>query len=262
MKYNITGSNLFRVFSNIEKELIENSETIDELLKIDHKYFKIKTNLKMLRYVIDSLKSEKLDVQKGQKIIIKYNGDPCITLNLSILAILTKNTVILDYENSMVGINSFIVQTVNNVLKNFETDNLIYLISEKSYEDNNIDKIICIDDINKYNSYLRKNNTKVKFYSFNYLDFYSDSEEHEEIKELIYQFAEENQVPIEVYSELQREDAVQMIKNGLGKSVAILTNNEETKQIFEENIKNKKLYINRNPFEKNKRLIGKDIIFM
>lgn len=261
MKYNISNNNISKLFLDIENNLEEKSEVINESLKIDHKYCKMKTDIKMLKNTLDGLKNEKINTQKEQKILVIYNGNPCITLNLSILAILTKSTIILDCNESMLGVNSLIIEIVNKSVKNFQTDELIYLRDKKTKIED-IDKIICIDDINKYNLYLRAKNKKVRFYSLNYLDFYSDSDEFEEIKELIYKFAKENQTPIEVYSELQIEEAAQMIKNGLGKSVAILTNNEDTKRIFEENIKNKKLYINKNPFESNKRLIGKDIILM
>ena len=261
MKYNINNNNLSNLFLDIENNLEEKSEIINELLKVDHKYCKIKIDTDMLISTLNMLKSEKIDTQKEQKILVSYNGNPCITLNLSILAVLTKSTIILDCNECMLGLNSLIIETVNNSLNNFQTDKLIYLRDRKQ-ETENVDKIICIDDINKYNSYLREKNTKVKFYSFNYLDFYSDSDEFEEIEELIYKFAEENQTPIEGYSELEINEAIQMMENGLGKSVAILTNNEETKRNFQENLKNKKLYINKSPFEPNKRLIGKDIILM
>ena len=261
MKYNINNNNLSKLLLDIENNLEEKSGIINELLNVDHKYCKMKTDVKLLRNTLDMLKSEKIDTQKEQKILIRYNGNPCITLNLSILAVLTKSTIILDCNECKLGLNSFIIETVNNSLNNFQTDKLIYLRDRKQ-ETENVEKIICIDDINKYNSYLREKNTKVKFYSFNYLDFYSDSDEFEEIEELIYKFAEENQTPIEGYSELEINEAIQIMENGLGKSVAILTNNEETKRNFQENLKNKKLYINKNPFGTNKRLIGKDIILM
>lgn len=261
MKYNINNNNLPKLLLDIENKLEEENEIINELLRIDHKYCKIKTDLQLLKNTLDRLKNEKIDAQKEQKIFIVYNGDPCITLNLSILAILTKSTIILDCSECMIGVNSLIIETVNNSLNNFKTDKLIYL-SDKKQETEDIDKIICIDDINKYNSYLRAKNPKARFYSFNYLDFYSDSDEFEEIEQLIYQFADNNKIPIEVYSELEINEAVQMIKKGLGKSVVILTNSEETKQIFEKNITNKRLYINRNPFEKNIRILNKEIILM
>ena len=122
MKYNITNSNLSKVFTDLEKELEKNNETIEKILKIDKNYCKSKTNIKILKDVVEGLKEEKLDIQQEQKITISYNGNPSLTLNLCILAILLKNTVVLDYGDNWKGINLFIIQIVNNVLKNYKTE--------------------------------------------------------------------------------------------------------------------------------------------
>lgn len=242
------------IFENLEKSIKQNTQTIEELLKIDNQYNKTKINVNMLIEVIQKLKYEELEVQGEQKIRIIYNGNPYITMNLCILAILTQNMIILDYEENFHGTNSFIIQVVNNLLKN----KLIYFPNEEI----KADKIICIDDINKYNSYLHQANINIKFYSYNYIDFYSDCDEYEEIQDLIYKYADENQIPIEVYSELEATLAIQMMKKGLGKIVVVLTNNNEIKQIFRENITTKELFINKNPFKENIRLINKEIFKM
>lgn len=247
----ITDNNLIKI---LEKSIKENIQIIEELLKIDCQYCKIKTTVDQLIEVIQNLKHEEVNVHEEQKVKIIYNGNPCITINLCILAILTQNTIILDYGNNMKGINSFIIQTVNNLqackLVQFTNKGIV------------ADKTIIIDDINKYNLYLRQSKSNIKFYSHSYIDFYSDCDEYEEIEELIYKYADENQITIEVYSELEVTQAVQMIKNGLGKLVVVLTDNNETKQVFKENITNKELYINKNPFKENIRLINKEIFSM
>lgn len=241
------------IFENLEKSIKQNTQTIEELLKIDNQYNKTKINVNMLIEVIQKLKYEELEVQGEQKIRIIYNGNPCITLNLCILAILTQNTIILDYEENFHGTNTFIIQVVNN----FVTNKLVYLLNEGIHAD----KTIVIDDINKYNAYL-KSDADIKFYSHNYIDFYSDCDEYEEIQDLIYKYADENQIPIEVYSELEATQAIQMMKKGLGKIVVVLTNNNETRQTFRENITTKELFINKNPFKENIRLINKEIFKM
>lgn len=258
MNYNIYNNNISKLILTIKNELKGNKQIIEELLKIDCQHCKIKTNLEMLENMLEELKNEKIDIQTGQTVLINYNGNPCITLNLSILAILTQNTIILDNNKNMLGINSFIIETVNNTLKNYKTDKLIYL--SENYNPKEIDKIICIDNINKYNRYLQEKNKKVKFYSFNYIDFYNDSDEFEEIEELIYKYAENNEIHIESYSELDINEAIPMILTGLGTNVVVLTNKEKTKEIFEKNIKNKKIYINKNPFDQNIKLINKKIL--
>ena len=256
MKYNINNQNLSTVFYTIKSKLQENNELLQELYNIDSKYIKMKIDLQNLIEIVDNLKNEKLELDKQETILIHYNGNPYITLNLILLAILTKTKILLEFGNSYLGINKFIVKLTNNVLKEFQTENIAYLYDTT---DKNIDKIICIDDINRYNTYLAKVNNKAKFYSFNYIDFYRDSDEFNELTELIYKHADENQIPIESYSELNLEDAASMMKNGLGKSVIILNNNDYTKQYFRDKIKNKKLYINKNPFEKTVTVINKEI---
>lgn len=259
MEYNINNNNLAKVMTNIENKINDEIELIKQLIEIDNKYCKMKVNLENFKKIIEKFKYEKIDLQKEQKVLIHYNGNPCITINLCLLGILTQNIIILDCDSNMLGTNKFIVEIINNTLKDFQTDDFIYLLDDNNEEF--IDKIICIDNINKYNSYLRVKKSNVKFYSLNYLDFYSDSEDFQELTELIYSFAEENQISIESYSELEINEAIQMIKNGLGQDVIILTNKKETKEIFEKNIKNKKLYINKNPFIQEVRLLNKEILY-
>ena len=242
------------VLENLEKIIKENNKIIEELLEIDNKYNKTKIDVNMLIEIIQKFKDEKIDKQGQHTIKIIYNGNPCITMNLCILAILTQNIIILDWEESFQGINTFIIQTINNLL----THKLVSTTKEAI----NVEKIIVIDDINKYNNYLCKTSLNIKFYSLNYINFYSDCDEYEEIKELIYKYANENQIPIESYSELELEEAIQMIKSGEGKIAVVLTKNNETKQKFKEKIKNKELYINKNPFKENIRLINKEIFNM
>lgn len=259
MRYNINNNNLSKIFFKIERQLEKSQKTINELLNIDYKYSKTKIDLEKLKNTLEMLKKEKIDMQKEQTVLIKYNGNPVITLNLSIIAILTKSIIMLEFNQNMIGINTFIIETINNILGELQTDNLVKISTNKVQD---VDQIICIDDINTYNSYLREKNHKSRFYSFDYLDFYSDSDEFEEIEELIYKYAEKNQIPIENYSELDAKQAAEMMASGLGKNVVILTKNEQTRKIFETTIKDKLIYINKNPFEKNIRLINKEIILI
>ncbi len=260
MEYSINNTNLSRVFLDIVRDLESNKENIQELLKIDYKYCKIRINVNDLKEIVNRFQNEKLDIKKEQKILIHYNGNPYITINLSILSILTKTTLVLEFDENMLGVNKFIVQTINNVLKNIGTDELVFIASENTEQ--NVDKIICIDDINRYNMYLHKKNSKAKFYALNYMDFYSDSDNYEEIRSLIYQYCENNLIPIESYSEFQVNEAIRMIKKGNGIQIILLTDNKEIIEKFKININNKKIYVNKNPFEKEMKLIHKDIFYI
>lgn len=259
MKYNINNDNVINVFLDIEKELQKSNNILNELYKIDSKYSKTSINMQSLIHIINEFKKQKLDLHSDMNILLHYNGEPSVTLNLILLSILTKTKVVLDCNNYFLGINKFLIETVNSILESFQTEKLIFLYDSTSYNQDNVDKIICIDDINRYNSYLRKKEAKAKFYAFNYIDFYSDSDEFNFLEELIYKYAEENSIPIESYSELNISQAVEMIKSGFGKKVVLLTKNNITQKLFEENLKNKSLYINENPFDNITKIINKEI---
>ena len=254
MEYN--DNNLNQIFKNLKQQIIENTETIDELYKIDSKYTKMQINLQSFVELIEKFKNCQIKMQDNKTFLIHYNGNPYITLNLIILTILTKNKIILDINNCFLGINSLIIKLTNNILKQYQDEELVSIFNNDKH---NADKIVCIDDINKYNNYLRKKINNVKFYSFNYMDFYSDSDEFENLSELIYEYANNNQIAIESYSELRIDKAINLINKGFGKIVVVLTQNDETKKTFRETIKNKEVYINKNPFEQNKYVIGVEI---
>jgi len=251
---------LNKIFLMLKKEFEEYKKNIEELLKIDYKYCNLKINQNDLYDIIDKLKNEKLNTSRKQEIIIHYNGNPYLTLNLSILAFLTKTTMYLEFDENMLGTNTCIVKIVNEVLEKFQTERLLHILKRNSPINENASKIICIDDINKYNAYLFEKNEKVKFLSLNYIDFYNESDEFEDLAELIYEYAENNLISIESYSEFEVDEAVDLIKDGAGEKIIVLTDNEETKEKFQKNIKNKKIYINQNPFDKEIKLIYQDVL--
>lgn len=256
LKCNNSNNNLEQLFYRIEKELEENEAVLNKLLEIDAKYAKFNVEFEELKQIINKFKNQKAMLEKDRKIKIHYNGNPYITLNLCILSIITNVTLFLEFNNYMLGVNTLIVKIINNILNDFNMAHLIH-ISQSTEE--NLEKIICIDDINLYNSYVRDKNEKVKFYSLEYTDFYCDTSEFEELVELIYQYVEERQIPLEVYSELDVEEAVSAINNGIGKRVVLISNSEYTKEVFLRNIKDKKLYINKQPFNQKIMLLDKEI---
>ena len=259
MKYQINNNNISKILGEINQVFEKDSELINNMLEIDYQHTRMRVDIKVLNKIIEKFKNEKIGVQEEQRILIHYNGNPYITLNLCVLAILTKTELILDINEHMLGLNTYIIETINNTLTEFKKDKSIYLSRKNDTKKQDIDKIICIDDINQYNKYLREKAENVFFYSFEYVDLYCDTEELSEITELIYKYADINKIPIESYSELSVNYAVQLINKGLGKRIVLITNNEDTKIAFITKVKNKKIYINQNPFTKEIEFIKKEI---
>ena len=260
MSYNIKNNSLPNLFLNLKENLENKKEYIENLVKIDNKYCAFDFDINILKNIIDELKNEKISGNIKQTILIHYNGNPYLTLNLSIFAILTKTTLFLEFDEYMLGINTFITQNINEILKKFETEDLIHVIKRKDKLNLNPNKIICIDDINKYNEYLYKKKENVYFWAFDYIDFYCDSENFEELTELIYKYGENNLIAIDSYSEFKVNEAIEMIKSGYGKKVVLLTDNEETKERFSKEMQTKEIYINKNPFKNKEYILNKKIL--
>ena len=100
---------------------------------------------------------------------------------------------------------------------------------------------------------LLKHEADVKFYPYNNITLYTDNDEFEDLKEAIYIVADENKYELEViYDEdIDVDDIIDAInQNELCNIVILLTQNRETKDKFTQNITEKKLFINENPYKK------------
>ena len=262
MKYNINNNNIYELLSKIKETIQDKKINMESLLEIDYKYSNFKVDISILNKIIEKFQKEKINIDKEQKVIVHYNGNPYLTLNLSILAILTKTILILEFDEYMLGINSFITKIINFALNELQTENLIFIAKRDDKLSTNIDKIICIDDINTYNKYLYNKIENVQFIPFNYIDFYCDSESLEELSELIYKYGENNLISIESYSEFEISEAIEKIKEGHGKKLVLLTDKEDTKERFKNTIKSKEIYINKNPFDTDICILDKEIFLI
>ena len=63
-----------------------------------------------------------------ENVFISYSGDPYITLNLCLLAVVKKCKLILDINDKMLGVNKLLVSLVNNSLKEYKIPNIIQMV--------------------------------------------------------------------------------------------------------------------------------------
>ncbi len=247
------------ILENIKSEIFLKRKEIEKIKKIDSKYCKMKFEFSELINIIEKIKTKGYTAKtkiSSTTNFIKYNGNPYITLNICILAIIEQISITLDCSDNMLGTNNIIVDIINLILGRYKIKNRIYLFSNMPIEEvqkQNI--VIVIDDINKYNFYKRKKIQNLFFYSLNSIDIYCDSEEFDDLLDIIYKYADNNAIMIESYSELNIEEAIAMIENSFNKILIILTKNEKTKQEFKKLANQKQIYINENPFDNNYKLI-------
>ena len=240
------------ILNDINNSFIENELLIVEANKKDVDEYKKKVKIKTLIDIIDTYRNSNVPIDNNFNQIkhVVYIGDPYLTLNICLQAIINRCKVILTYSNFMKNVNSIILQLITEVIQKYNMEEYIsfldsYSISEiKSFQDD----IVIVGDTNMYE--LLKNNENVKYFPYNNIVLYTDSNELEDLKEAIYIVADENKYELEIIYDEDIYNVIETInQNELCNTVILLTQNESNIEIFKNNIITKNLYINENPYK-------------
>lgn len=253
-RYALTDSMLKNILDNLSKAIIENTHNIIEAnkedVKINRKQIKIMTFID----IIDSYRDNECILNGDERKMVIYRGDPYITLSICLQAITQRTKVLLLQENFMFGVNEILLKIIDEVLKEYKIYNLItsennYPLKEIRKITNLFDEIIVIGDTTMY-QLLEETEKNVKFYPYNNLGLYCDSDDLEKLQEAIYIYATENQYEIEIIHDATLEEAIYIINSDEQKDVAVLlTRKNMSKEKFEKEIKDKEIFVNDNPFK-------------
>lgn len=240
------------ILNDINNSFIENELLIVEANKKDVDEFKKKVKIKTLIDIIDNYRNSNVPIDNNfnRKKHVVYIGDPYLTLNICLQAIINRCKVVLTYSNFMKNVNNIILQLITEVIQKYNMEEYIsfldsYSISEiKSFQDD----IVIVGDTNMYE--LLKNNVNVKYFPYNNIVLYTDSNELEDLKEAIYIVADENKYELEILYDEDIYNVIETInQNELCNTVILLTQNESNIEIFKNSIITKNLYINENPYK-------------
>ena len=240
------------ILNDINNSFIENELLIVETNKKDVDEFKKKVKIKTLIDIIDNYRNSNVPIDNNfnRKKHVVYIGDPYLTLNICLQAIINRCKVVLTYSNFMKNVNNIILQLITEVIQKYNMEEYIsfldsYSISEiKSFQDD----IVIVGDTNMYE--LLKNNVNVKYFPYNNIVLYTDSNELEDLKEAIYIVADENKYELEILYDEDIYNVIETInQNELCNTVILLTQNESNIEIFKNSIITKNLYINENPYK-------------
>lgn len=244
----------------LEKK-IQDKKFINELEKyheIDKKHCNKFITIGELENVIKEYK--KLDVidNNFKKIQIITIGNPETIFRLCIEAIRYSISITFSIDDFCLAQNMFIVNIVNLISKELklgiklelENSVSIDIIIQKSqkYERN-----ICIGDVNRYNA-LCESIENIEIYPYNVYEMYTDSDEFDELKEKIYNYASINGYELDIIDEeMKIDDVVEEINNnGYGFCAIIFSKDKEKCEKFRKNIKSDYVIVNENPFTKVK----------
>ncbi len=250
---NLTIEKLNRILADFKSEIDENKKIIIEANKIDLEYTDKKIDMMELKKIIDIYKIKPISDIRDDKYIVKYAGDPYLTVHLILQAIVQKCNVLLLTDEYMLGVNKILFTIMKKVLKKYKLDESISFYTMMSgkemklLEDTNI-PIIVIGDSFTYQLLIHKKN--VIFYPYNNILLFYECEEFEDLAEYIVNYAYENEYEIEVVEEEEMNDAITEINLETDCDVAIFLVKNSDSENIRNAIKDKKVYINENPFSK------------
>lgn len=245
------GEKIKKVLEKFKTNLKENQEILENANKIDVQISKKKIKLETLIEIIDNYKEANFRNQ-DKNFIVYYKGDPYITINLFIQALLNRSKVILAYDEFMLSINEILVTIFSKTLKEFNIENLIKRCKYDKKEIHELKEllfaeIIGIGDTTMYQILEEEG----KFYSYYNIMMYCDNEILEPIKDAIYVYSNENNYELEIVYEENIDDVINYMNIvETTNIVVLLSNNKTIINKFRERI-NKKLFVNENPFIKN-----------
>lgn len=232
------------MLSKIQKEILDSKNELKEMEKIDAKYCKIKFDINELLKIIEIYKEKNIE-NINTKITYICNGNPYIVLNLAMVAIIKNISIEINIDNTMLGVNKFILKIINKALQKNKIDTEIRLTENIEGK-----RLVFIDRINDFN--IAKNENAM-FIPYQSIDIYSDNEEYEELYEKIYNYAMDMNIDIDIFDD---EGIEAMLKYGKGNKKLILTNKEEIKDKY----KNENIYINENPFKNEELIFDNELI--
>lgn len=253
-RYTLTNNSLNDFLDKLKELLVENSNLIMDANKTDIKHNKKQIKVKEFIEIIEKYRKKDCVLKDDERKIVIYRGDPYLTLHICLQAVTQRTKVLLFQQNFMLGVNEILLKIINETLEEFKISNLINRIenfSVQSFErvKKFYDEVVIIGDTTTYQ--MLNDDNDVKFYPYNNIALYCNSDELEKLQEAIYIYANENEYEIEIIYADDLSEAIELINGDDQKSIAVLlTKTDDDKEKFFYEIKNKEIFVNENPFKK------------
>lgn len=214
-------------------------------------------------YIYDNNLLKSLVYSKLGIVLVVFDGNPYVMLEMILLGILTHNTIIFSYDGFMHGTNGLLINLVQTILDKEkyvkEMFQHSFSINSEEYFDNfkTINKTIIIGDNDMQNKYLKLCSTNVIVSGYNNYDIYIDDLSHfDVVKKIMNQklnvtFYINSDLKINIDNGIYVDDIDEVITqinyNGSGYSCAIFTQTKENASKFIRNINSKNVMVNASP---------------
>lgn len=237
------------MIEQIKEKFLKEKQGIYEAISRDYKENDFEIEFDKFLSVFNRITKGKYN-EEPKVITGIYNGNPYITLELAIKAIINNTNLILISENIMINLNNQIIDIMKSII---EEMNLRIII--KWYPDGDIDKISKIENItNKvvflgdkriYRKLKSKVNIPIIYNGYGSIIIYTDAQD--EFEEEIYDikdYAIENNISVNIYNGEIDEDIEYINKDGINHISIIFSNDISKIEKFKEMVKSDYILIN------------------
>lgn len=247
-----------KILKELENKVLQQSFEINlkKVVKIDKNHYAKELDRESILEIINDYKSRNFIKNELKAVQILTIGNPEIVLILCLEAIRNNASMLIVIDDFCLAQNTFIVEIMNQILKKYKSEILITLenlpTKNKLIENSKkYDKTISVGDFNRYNELINEVEN-IKFYPYGMLELYSDSEEFEELKRKLYDYASLNGFVLEIYDrELKFDDVINLMnKDSYGFASILFSKDEQKCNRFKSEVKSQYVIINENPFKK------------
>lgn len=236
---------------SIKEEFLKEKQGIYEAISRDYKENEMNIEFEKFLDIFNKVASEEVAKKSEARVItVIYNGNPYVTLELALKGMLSNSNLVLISENIMGNLNKQIIDIMKKIINNLKLQLVI-----KWYPDGDTSKISELEDITNKIIFLgdkriyRKLKSKVEmpiiYNGYGSIIIYTDDED--EFEEQIYEikdYAIENNISINVYSDEINEDVEYINKDGINHICIIFSNDISKIEMFKRKVKSNYVLVN------------------
>lgn len=259
--FKISNDVFKKILRDLKSEIKENKKEISRLNDIDYEYNKKIIYIDNIVEIIDSFYKKDVQVKETKNVVVAYYGDPCITIQLCLSALLNCQMLNIIIDDMCLGVNKLIVELYKEILREYRIFDVVSFSNyeNKEYISENkevIDKMYCLGDKNLYTICRHINGLDIEYVPFNVIDIYCEDEDLYDLAREVFNCCYESGIESEIYEDMSFDETVEVLNNyGENYCSVILTKNEVYMKRFKNEIKSKYVFINENPFKVNMNMI-------
>lgn len=210
-------------------------------------------NIKKCVEIIETIKKYNIKIPEFKSRVVLANGNPYLTLIICIYSLINDKELIINIQENVSNLNNQICEIFYNLFGIDEEIKVKFRIKAKMYLEEMINEaknreIVVIDSKATYNKYKRLG-FNPKYIPFFSIDLIYNDTKFEKLVESIFDYCESNFIEISVFENIRPDEYRLKVNKTFESDIIVILEEDITKDEIEELFKEKKVFINSNPFK-------------